>query len=286
MAGEEDLDDSKMPLLDHLIELRQRMLIAFVGFILAFFVCYGFSNHIFNFLVQPLTDLAPLTSDGRKMRIIFTALHEAFFTQIKVGFFGALCIAFPLISVQLWQFVAPGLYKNEKKAFLPFLIATPALFMLGAATVYYVVIPLAWQFFLGFQQPGGEGVLPIELEPKMNEYLSLVMRLIFAFGLSFQLPVLLTLLARVGIVSSKGLAEKRKYAIVGVFAAAAVLTPPDVITQIGLAIPILLLYEISIVCARMVEKRRAEADTDKDDPDDPEDDDDGYEDDTDFSLSR
>lgn len=268
MSQEEEIDESKMPLLDHLIELRQRLLIAFVGFIIAFFVCYGVSNHIFNFLVQPLTDLASTNEDGRKMRIIFTALHEAFFTQIKVGFFGALCIAFPLISVQLWQFVAPGLYRNEKKAFLPFLIATPALFLLGAATVYYVVIPLAWQFFLGFQQPGTDGTLPIELEPKMNEYLSLVMRLIFAFGVCFELPVLIVVLTHAGFVTADGLRRARKYAILIAFVVAAILTPPDVISQVLLAVPVILLYEVSILCARVIEKRRGDPPAGEDAADD------------------
>jgi sec-independent protein translocase protein TatC len=284
-AAPDEGDGHKMPLLDHLIELRQRLIYAFVAFFIAFVGCYAASREIFDFLVQPLADILQQSGDGSR-RMIFTALHEAFFTYIKVGFFAAAMLSMPVILAQVWMFVAPGLYKHERHAFLPFLLATPVLFFMGGALVYYFIFPLAWEFFLSFEQGGQDGGLPIQLEAKINEYLSLVMRLIFAFGLSFQLPVLLTLLARVGIVSSKGLAEKRKYAIVGVFAAAAVLTPPDVITQIGLAIPILLLYEISIVCARMVEKRRAEADTDKDDPDDPEDDDDGYEDDTDFSLSR
>jgi sec-independent protein translocase protein TatC len=185
-------------------------------------------------------------------RMIFTALHEGFFTQIKVGFFTALCVTFPILSMQIWKFVAPGLYKNEQKAFLPFLIATPLLFMAGAAMVYYVVTPMAWNFFVSFEMGSGDGALAIELEPRISEYLSLMMRLIFAFGLAFELPVILLLLVRAGLVTHQGLAEKRKVAIVVAFVVAAILTPPDVISQLLLAIPIILLYEVSIFGARMV----------------------------------
>jgi sec-independent protein translocase protein TatC len=184
--------------------------------------------------------------------MIFTALHEGFFTQIKVGFFTALCVTFPILSMQIWKFVAPGLYKNEQKAFLPFLIATPLLFIAGAAMVYYVVTPMAWNFFVSFEMGSGDGALAIELEPRISEYLSLMMRLIFAFGLAFELPVILLLLVRAGLVTHQGLAEKRKVAIVVAFVVAAILTPPDVISQLLLAIPIILLYEISIFGARMV----------------------------------
>jgi sec-independent protein translocase protein TatC len=218
-----------------------------------FVIFYFFADSIYNFLVQPYAD-AVEGEEGR--RLIFTALHETFFTYIKVALFASLFISLPFLLIQLWIFVAPGLYKNEKSVVVPYLLATPILFILGSALVYYLIMPLAIKFFLSFESIGGNGALPIQLEAKVNEYLSLIMRLILAFGLCFQLPVALTLMARVGFVSSESLRKNRKYVIVGVFAVAAILTPPDPISQIGLGIPILLLYELSIIAVSFIEKRK------------------------------
>lgn len=256
-SDSENINDSKLPLIQHLIELRNRLIKSLILISVLFIASYFFADIIYNFLVQPYAN-AVEGDDGR--RLIFTALHETFFTYLKVALFASLFLSLPYILTQIWIFIAPGLYKNEKMVVIPYLIATPLLFLLGSALVYYLIMPLAIKFFLSFESIGGNGTLPIQLEAKVNEYLSLIMRLIFAFGLSFQLPVLLTLLARVGFVSSDTLKKIRKFVIVGVFAVAAILTPPDPISQIGLGIPVLLLYELSILAVQFIEKKRMKKD--------------------------
>ena len=247
------INDQAMPLLEHLVELRRRLLWSVIAFAVAFLVCYHFSQAIYSFLAQPLARI--MRQKGEQPHLIYTALYEAFFTYIKVGIFGAAFLSFPMVATQAWIFIAPGLYRSEKRAFLPFLIATPVLFFAGAALAYYFVFPVAWRFFLSFQSNGGGDGLQIELQAKVSEYLALVMKLIMAFGVAFELPVVLTLCAKVGLVTSAGLKKVRRYAYVGAFVAAAILTPPDVITQTGLAVPLIVLYEISIVSARLVEPR-------------------------------
>jgi sec-independent protein translocase protein TatC len=256
--AEDTIDDKAMPLLAHLVELRKRLIWSVAAFLLCFAVCYHFSQQIYSFLAEPLAHILEQRT-GQSRGLIYTALYEAFFTYIKVAVFGALFLSFPVIATQVWLFVAPGLYRSEKRAFMPFLVATPVLFIAGAALAYYFVFPTAWRFFLSFQSANGAGGLPIQLTAKVSEYLDLVMKLIFAFGIAFQLPVGLTLLAKVGIISSRGMRKFRRYAYVGCFIAAAVLTPPDVLTMTGLALPLVLLYEISIFSARLVEPKHVEA---------------------------
>jgi sec-independent protein translocase protein TatC len=245
--------DTPQPLLAHLIELRQRLIYSLIGFFIIFAVCYAYSQEIFTFLVTPLTIL--LEEKGHH-RLIYTGLTEAFLTYIKVAAFAAAFLSFPLVASQLWLFIAPGLYRQERKVFMPLLIATPVLFLLGAAFAYYVIFPNAYAFFLSFETPGSTGQLPIQLEPKVNEYLSFVMRLIFAFGVSFELPVLLVLLANVGMVTAKALQAKWRFAVVGIFASAAIITPPDILSMVGLAIPLIILYGVSILMVSWVERNR------------------------------
>ena len=242
---------------EHLTELRSRLIKSFIYLILFFILCYFFSENIYSFLVAPYADA--VKDDDLNRRMIFTALHETFITYLKVAFFAAMFVTSPIILTQIWKFIAPGLYKNEKKALLPYLVATPTLFLLGAMLVYYLIMPLAIKFFLSFETTSSINNLPIQLEPKVNEYLSLIMRLIFAFGISFQLPVFLSLLARTGFIDSVYLKKRRKYVIVIIFAVAAILTPPDPITQIGLGIPLLILYELSILSVSLIEKKKNNA---------------------------
>jgi len=247
-------DNKKTSFVEHLTELRSRLVKSIIYLFIFFVVCYFFAENIYNFLLTPYAEA--VRDDPINRRMIFTALHETFITYLKVAFFAAMFVASPIILTQIWKFVAPGLYKNEKRTLLPYLIATPVLFLAGGMLVYYLIMPLAIKFFLTFETSGQITSLPIQLEAKVNEYLSLIMRLIFAFGISFQLPVLLSLLARVGFVDSEYLKKRRKYVIVIIFAVAAVLTPPDPITQIGLGIPLLILYELSILSVKLIEKKK------------------------------
>ena len=242
--------------ISHLTELRSRLIHSFIFLFVFFILCYFFAEYLYGFLVEPYAQA--VKNDGTERRLIFTALQETFLTYLKVAFFAAFFVSSPFILIQVWKFIAPGLYDHEKSAIMPYMAITPILFFLGGALVYYLIMPLAIKFFISFESSGLVTNLPIQLEPKVNEYLSLIMKLIFAFGLSFQLPVVLSLLARVGVVDSEFLKKRRKYVVVIIFTAAAILTPPDPITQIGLAIPLLILYELSIFSVSLIEKKSKE----------------------------
>ena len=242
--------------ISHLVELRKRLINSLIFLACLFVISYFLSDYIYGFLVEPYANA--VKEDNTNRRLIFTALQETFLTYLKVSFFTAFFFTSPFILIQIWKFIAPGLYEHEKSAIMPYLIITPILFLLGGMLVYYLIMPLAIKFFLSFESAGNITNLPIQLEAKVNEYLSLVMKLIFAFGLSFQLPVVLSLLARVGLIDSEFLKERRKFVVVIIFATAAILTPPDPITQIGLAVPLLILYELSIFSVKIIERRNKE----------------------------
>ncbi|VAW14084.1 Twin-arginine translocation protein TatC [hydrothermal vent metagenome] len=252
---EDELAGTEATLFEHLTELRRRLIYSMVAIAVFFIIAFFFSGWIYNFLLQPYVTAA---GGAQNVDLIYTAPQEFFFTKLNLALFGAVFMAFPVIASQIYAFVAPGLYKTERGAFWPYLIATPIFFLLGAAVMFYGVLPLALRFFLSMQQAGGPDLVSIKMQPRVSEYLSLIMTLVLAFGICFQLPIVLTLLARIGIVDTKKLKSWRKYAFVAVLAIAAFLTPPDPISQLGLALPMLLLYELSILAVRWVERSRAQ----------------------------
>ena len=265
MSASDDLDDSAAPLIEHLAELRTRLIRSVIAFLIGMVICFTVATPIFNFLTDPLCQV--LSERGQDCDLIFISPQEGFFVAIKVSLLGGLMLSFPVIAHQMWRFVAPGLYRNEKNAFLPFLVASPAMFLLGAAFAFYIVTPLAYDFFLGFQQFGAEGEalpgdpattpgLSVVFQGSAQEYLNLTIKFIVAFGMCFQLPVLLTLMGKAGLVSSEGLGNVRKYAVVAILVLAALVTPPDVITQIILFVVVYGLYEVSIFLVRRVETKR------------------------------
>ena len=253
-----DDEAARAPLIEHLIEFRKRLMVVFIAWIIGFAVAYLFKTQTYGFLIQPLIEAYGGEQAAQTRRLIYTSLPETFFTYMRLSLFVGFCMAFPVIAQQFYGFVAPGLYKHEKRVVVPYLLISPLLFFAGMALVYYYVFPLAWKFFIGFEQLNSSGELPIAvvLEAKVSDYLSLVMQMLIAFGLAFQLPVVLTLLARAGMVRADNLAKTRKFALVGIVTVAAIFTPPDVISQVALAVPLLLLYELSIVSCRLIEKEQ------------------------------
>jgi sec-independent protein translocase protein TatC len=249
--GYDEVEASKAPLMEHLIELRQRLIYALIGIGIGFVFCFAFATQIYNLLVWPYQ---VARGADQKIEMIYTAPHEFFFTKLKLALFGAVFLAFPIIAYQIYKFVAPGLYKNEREAFRPYLLWTFLLFILGAMVVYFIVMPLAMIFFLSMEQTGGQ--VEIHLQARVSEYLSLIMTLILGFGIMFQLPVIVTLLAQAGIVTGQQLREFRRYAIVGITGLAAVLSPPDPFSMIAMALPTILLYEAGIMAVDRVEKQR------------------------------